>query len=72
MNIRKFFLLSWKKVLLIIVSWFLAVILHNVVSGLLGVEEPVFFITAVIIIPLYTLIVFTYSAIIYVAKLTGT
>ncbi len=64
----KYFLLSWRKVWIIIVSWFVAVILHNLFYGLFksyfdatGGDEPVFFIIATILIPIYVLIVIVYS-----------
>ncbi len=57
----KWFLLSWKRFLWIILAWFAAVILHNLVSALLGIEEAVFFIIAVIILPLYLIISVIYS-----------
>ena len=64
----KYFLLSWKKAWIIIVSWFVVVMLHNLFYGLFksyfdstGGDEPVFFIIAIIIIPIYVLIVIVYS-----------
>jgi len=60
-KLGKYFLLNWKRFGLIILSWFVAVILHNLVSALLGIEEAVFFIIAVIIIPLYLIISILYS-----------
>lgn len=59
----KLFLLTWKKILLTIVFWFGAVALHNLVGALLGFEEAVFFIIAVIILPLYFLVSLVYTAI---------
>jgi hypothetical protein len=38
------------------VGFFVFVILHNLVSGLLGIEEPVFFLLAVFACPLGFLI----------------
>jgi len=38
-NINKFFLLSWKKMWIIVVGGFLSIILHNLISTLFGVEE---------------------------------
>jgi hypothetical protein len=68
----KYFLLSWKKLGLIILAWFLAVILHNLVYGLgiyffgsdfwgPGGDEALFFILAIIVIPLYFLVMIIYS-----------
>jgi len=59
----KLFLLTWKKAGLTIISFIAAVILHNLVSALLGMEEPVFFILANVIIPLYLLICIIYTII---------
>ncbi len=65
---NKYFLLNGKKIILIIGAFFVAVILHNLIYGLFqsyfdstGGDEPVFFIIAVIIIPLYFLICFIYT-----------
>jgi hypothetical protein len=73
----KLFLLSWKKVWIIIVSWFSAVILHNLIYGLFksyfdstgGGDEPFFFIVVVIIIPLYVFVCVVYSLIKIIKKL---
>lgn len=66
----KYFLLSWKKILLIIVAWFVAVILHNVIYGVIKYfnpaftgDEAFFFIIAIIVIPLYFIISLIYSLI---------
>lgn len=70
MNLEKYFFLSWKKVLIIIGVWIVAVILHNLTYALFydfftrtGGDEPVFFIIAVIIIPLYFIIAIAYTII---------
>lgn len=68
MNLEKYFLLSWKKALIIIIAWFAAVILHNLTYALFydffnrtGGDEPVFFIIAVVIIPIYAIIAILYT-----------
>jgi uncharacterized membrane protein len=53
MKINKLFLLSWKKLGIIVVLGFIFSILHNVVSALLGIEEAFFFSLVVFIIPAY-------------------
>ena len=53
---KKYFLFSWKKVLIVIVGWFVAVILHNLVDALFHVEEAFFFIIAVVVLPIYVII----------------
>ena len=60
---KKWFLLSWRKAWIIVVGWFVAVMLHNILSAILGVEEAMFFIIAIIIIPIYVIIVVVYSLI---------
>ena len=64
----KFFLLSWKKLGIIIGSWFLAVLLHNGVYAIFinyfeknNGDEAFFFIVATIIIPIYFLVCLVYS-----------
>jgi hypothetical protein len=56
-----FFMLSWKKVLLLIILWFASVILHNLIYAFFHMEEAVFFLLAIIVIPLYFLISLIYS-----------
>ncbi len=53
MNWDKFFSLNLKRLGLIVLAWFVSVVLHNFISSIFGFEEPVFFILAVIVIPIY-------------------
>ncbi len=68
MNLKKYLLLSWKKILIMIAAVLLSVFLHNVISGLFDIEEVVFFILAVIIIPLYFIISVVYTFMIIIKK----
>lgn len=68
MNPEKYLLLDLKKLGIIIASFIVAVILHNLISGLFGIEEAVFFILAVIVIPLYFLISVGYTIFHHVKK----
>jgi hypothetical protein len=68
MNWDKLFLISWKKSILIVVSWFIAVLLHNAVDAIFHVEEAFFFLIAVIVIPLYLLVFIIYNLIRLVQK----
>ena len=61
MNLEKYLLLDLKKLVIIIVSFMVAVLLHNIISALIAVEEAVFFILAVFVIPLYFLISVGYT-----------
>ena len=60
-------LLNWKKTLLIPAAWFVCVVLHNLIYGLLrsffqpGWDEPFFFLLAAFVIPLYTATCIVYS-----------
>jgi len=67
MKTKTLFLLSWKKMWIIVVAGFISIVLHNLISGLTGIEEPVFFTIVVFILPLYLLISIIYS-IIHLAK----
>jgi len=65
---NKYFLLTWKKFFIIILAWFLAVILHNLVYGIFkiwfdvrGGDEAFFFIIAIIIIPIYFIVMLIYT-----------
>ena len=61
METKKLLQLSWRRVGLIILGWFAAVILHNAIYGIFGVEEAVFFIVAVFILPIYFIIALIYT-----------
>jgi len=61
MKFNKYFLLSWRKLWIIVVGWFVAVMLHNLVCALFGFEEAVFFIIAIFVIPSYIILVLIYS-----------
>jgi len=70
MKLDRYLLLSWKRVLIIACVWVLSVLLHNLIYGLFyehfsrtGGDEPVFFILAVIVIPLYFIISLLYTVI---------
>jgi hypothetical protein len=72
MKLKSIFLLTSKKLLLILVSWVVAVVLHNLVYGLFQdffdrheTDEPFFFIIAIIVIPLYLLICLVYTGVYY-------
>lgn len=62
---KKNFLISWKKFGYIILAWIISVLLHNFISALFGFEEALFFIIAVFIIPLYTIIIIIYSLVMW-------
>jgi len=64
----KYFLLSWRKLWIIVVSGFVGIILHNLLSALLGVEEAFFFILVVFVIPIYFIISVIYSLIKFLKK----
>ncbi|MFH1503644.1 MAG: hypothetical protein ABIE36_03225 [Candidatus Diapherotrites archaeon] len=68
MKFDKYFLLNWRKVWVIVVGWFVAVMLHNVIFAIFGFEEAVFFIIAVILMPVYVLVVLIYSLICLIRK----
>ena len=60
-NLDKLFSLDLKRIGLIVLAWFVAIILHNGIYGLFGWEEPVFFIIAVVIVPVYFFFSVLYS-----------
>lgn len=68
----KWFLLSWRKVWIILGAWIFSFVMHGVVYGLgiyffgqdfwgPGGDEAFFFILTVIVIPIYILVVLIYS-----------
>ena len=63
MKIKDLFLLSWKKLWIVVVGGFASIILHNLISGLMGTEEIFFFMLVVFVLPAYILIAGIYSLI---------
>lgn len=61
MKIKNIFLLSWKKLWIVVVGGFISIILHNLISGLIGGEEAFFFILVIFVLPIYMIIAVTYS-----------
>ncbi len=66
----KWFLLTWRKVWIIVVGWFLAIVLHNLFYALseitgknLAIGEVFFFFLASILIPLYFMMCLVYTLI---------
>jgi len=68
MKSKNFFLLSWKKLWILVVLGFASIILHNLISGLMGTEEIFFFIFVIFIIPIYSLIAVLFTVISFVKK----
>lgn len=60
-TIDKYLLISGKKIFTIVVLWFAAVILHNAIYAISGVEEAVFFTIAFPVLPLYLIVSIIYS-----------
>ena len=58
---KDWFLLSWKKLLIVVVVFVVSVLLHNFIYGLFGIEEAFFFIIAVFVIPIYLIVSIIYS-----------
>jgi len=69
-NLDKWFLLSWKKVALILIAWIASVILHNIFYAIfydyfnaIDGDEAFFFLIAIFVIPLYLLVSIIYTII---------
>ena len=68
MNLEKYLLLNLKKLGMIVGAFILAVLLHNLIYALFysyysrtGGDEPVFFLIATVVIPVYFLIAVGYT-----------
>ncbi|MBU4116782.1 MAG: hypothetical protein KKG94_03465 [Nanoarchaeota archaeon] len=59
----KWFLLSWRKLWIVVVTGFVSIILHNLIFALFNVEEAFFFIIVVFLLPLYFIIMILYTII---------
>lgn len=72
--LNKCLYLTWRKLLAILAAWVLSVVLHNVVYGLFrdrfgpDGDEPVFFLIAVVVIPVYLLVSLVYTVFSLAAK----
>ena len=69
-NLDKWFLLSWKKVAIILIAWIASVILHNFVYAIfydyysaIGGDEAFFFLIAIFVIPTYLVVLIIYTTI---------
>jgi uncharacterized membrane protein YhdT len=71
MKLEKILKLNLRRLALIAVIWIVFVVLHNIISGLLNIEEPVFFTIAVIVIPVYLIISLIYTAFFKKKKKSG-
>ena len=60
-KLDKWFLLSWRKLWILVVGGFVGIVLHNLISALFGIEEALFFILVVFVLPIYFLICVGYS-----------
>ena len=58
---RRLFYFSFRKAALAVALFFVSVLAHNLISGLLRIEEPVFFLIAVIGVPVYLLVSIAYT-----------
>jgi len=65
---KKLFLFSWKKLWIVVVVGFISIVLHNLISGLMGVEEAFFFTIVVFVIPAYVLIAIVYNLVYFIRK----
>ena len=57
------FQLTWRKLWIVIVGGFLAILLHNLFFAIFGFEDAVFFIIVIFILPIYMIIAIIYSLI---------
>jgi hypothetical protein len=67
-TLKNIFLLSWKRVGMVVVVGVVSILLHNFISALIGIEEAFFFILVIFILPIYILIAGIYSIIHYFKK----
>lgn len=61
MKIKEILILNMNKMFVLVLLIFVCVALHNIISGLIWEEEPVFFTLAMFVIPLYILISAIYT-----------
>lgn len=61
MEIGRYFRLNPRRFLLVGIAEFASIILHNAIYGFVGTEEAVFFILAVLVIPIYLVVALAYT-----------
>jgi hypothetical protein len=69
MKIKDVLLLSWKKAWIIVVSGFIFIVLHNLLSAIFRVEEAFFFILVIFVLPMYVILAIVYSLIYYIKRI---
>lgn len=62
-KLDKWFLLSWRKLWVVVVVGIVSAILHNLIYALFNVEEAFFFIIVIFLLPLYFIIMILYTII---------
>jgi hypothetical protein len=62
-NFDKWFLLTWKKLWIIIVFSFIFILFHNAFYAIFNVEEAFFLILVIFVIPVYFMACVVYSLI---------
>jgi len=68
MNLEKYLFLNIRKTGIIILAFVIALAFHNLIYALSGLEEPVFFLLATLVIPFYFLISIIYTIFHHVKK----
>lgn len=67
-KLKYYFLLSWSKILTIVITWIVAIGIHHSIYFFLYIDEPFFFIIAIFLIPIYLFICLLYSVYYYNKK----
>jgi len=62
-NLNKYFLLTWKKLWIIVVIGFISIMLHNFWYAIFGYEDVVFFSLVIFVIPTYLIVCIIYTII---------
>lgn len=63
----RFLYLNWRKIAVVVGLWFACVLLHNLIYGLFrefygpNGDEAFFFILAIIVIPIYSVVAIVYT-----------
>ena len=68
MKIEDYLFLDIKKTGAIVFAFIIAVLLHNFIYALFNFEEPVFFLLAAVVIPIYFLISIIYTIFHHIKK----
>ncbi|MBI2042833.1 hypothetical protein HYT25_00400 [Candidatus Pacearchaeota archaeon] len=60
-HLDRFFLLNWKKSILIVALWILSIFIHTTIFNFYMIQEPISFMISILVIPSYLIVSIIYT-----------